>query len=290
MSRSVFLPVILCAASVAPMVMMAQGDGTDGPPNVLVIQREFVKPGKGGMMHQKTEGAFVQALKANHLDIHYLAMTSLTGQDRAVFMNGYATYADWEAETKSTMKNAATEAALEHANVADGDLLSETDTSVWERRDNLSLNNHGLTGDRYMELIVYSIKPGHDAEWDAEVKMVKAGYEKGVPDASWTMFESRFGVNGHEYLIVIPMKSLGMIDVMMSSDKAFEDAMGMDGLKKLSELNAACVETSKENLFAFSPRMSNPPEAWVKAEPDFWAPKKMTPMKKEEKKETMKPM
>jgi hypothetical protein len=41
------------------------------------------------------------------------------------------------------------------------------------------------------------------------------------------------------------------------------------------------------NLFAFSPKMSSPPEQWVKDEPDYWGPKKtMMPMKKAE----MKPM
>jgi len=44
-------------------------------------------------------------------------------------------------------------------------------------------------------------------------------------------------------------------------------------MKKLSDLEAAAVETSQSNLFSFNPRMSYPPDAWVKADPDFWAPK-----------------
>ena len=45
--------------------MMAAQDGAadmSGPPKVLVIGREYTKPGKDGAAHEKTESAFVTAL------------------------------------------------------------------------------------------------------------------------------------------------------------------------------------------------------------------------------------
>jgi hypothetical protein len=48
--------------------------------------------------------------------------------------------------------------------------------------------------------------------------------------------------------------------------------MGPDGMKKLSELSAACIESSQTNLFQFNPKMSYPPEEWIKADPGFWKP------------------
>ena len=286
-----FCRVLLVGAGVAPMMLQAQEDGTNGPPKVLQIVREFTKPGKGGVLHERTEGAYVQALKENHVDVHYFAMTSLTGQDRALFFSGFASFADMEAANKSVAKNAAAAAAMDRANVADGDLLSETGSSVWLLRDDMSMNNSGITGDRYMQISEYMIKPGHDAEWEELVKLVKDGYAKGLPDAHWTMFESHYGVEGQAFLVVTPLKSLGEIDGMLGSDKAFMDAMGEGGMKKMAELEASCVESTSMNLFAFSPKMSNPPDAWVKAEPDYWGHKKMMmPMKKDEKKDATKPM
>jgi hypothetical protein len=251
----------------------------------------MTKPGKSGMLHEKTEGAFVAAIKANHLDIRYLALTSLSGPDRALFLSGYPSLAAWEEERKATDKNAAAAAALDHANVADGDLLAESAQSVWLRKDELSMNPHDLKGDRYMQISQYFVKPGHVAEWEELVKLVKEGYAKGVPEASWSIFEQRYGPSGNAYIVVTPLKSLGEVDGMLGSGKAFADAMGESGMKKMGQLEASCVESWQMNLFAFSPRMSNPPEQWVKDEPDFWGTKKMMmPMKKDEKKETMKPM
>jgi hypothetical protein len=289
MSRLVLVPVVLCTMSVAPMVVRAQDDGTAGPPKVLVVIREMVKPGRNGMMHERTEGEFAQLLRENHVDFHYLALTSLSGPDRALFFSGYSSMAEWEAADKRMGMSSAA-AAMDRANVADGDLLSESGESVWLRKDDLSMNPHDLKGDRYMQISQYFVKPGHVAEWEELVKMVKEGYAKGVPEASWVMFEQRYGPSGNAYIVVTPLKSLAEVDGMLGSGKAFADAMGESGMKKMGQLEASCVESWQMNLFAFSPRMSNPPEQWVKDEPDFWAPKKMMPMKKDEKKDTMKPM
>lgn len=288
-SRSMVLPVVLCGLSVAPMMARAQNDGTNGPPKVLWIVREYTKPGKGGMMHEKTEGALVQALQSNHVNFHYLALTSLSGPDRALFLSGFASFADMETAEKSmdANPNPAAAAAIERANVADGDLLSSSDESTWVRRDDMSMNSHGLMGDRYMQISSYTVRPGHGAEWEELVKMVKAGYAKGVPDGSWDMFENHYGSTGEVYLVVTLLKSMSEVDGMLGSDKAFADAMGADGMKKMGELEARCIESQQRSLFAISPAMSNPPEEWVKAEPEFWAPKKLMTGKK---KEEMKPM
>jgi hypothetical protein len=286
-SRFVVLPVALCTMSVAPLMVRAQDDGTTGPPKVLVIQREMMKPGRAGSMHEKSEGAFVAALKANHLDIHYLAMTSLSGPNRALFFSGYSSVAAWGDESKALDKNVAGAAALDRANVVDGDLLAEQAQSMWLRDDELSMNPHDLKGDRYMQISQYFVKPGHVAEWEELVKLVKEGYAKGVPEASWVVYEQRYGPSGSAYIVLTPLKSLSEVDGMLGSGKSFMDAMGESGMKKMGQLEAASVETWQMNLFAFSPKMSSPPEQWVKDEPDYWGPKKMmAPMKKAE----MKPM
>src|ERR1700739_1379086 len=113
MSRSGFVAAVLCTMSAPPLWVRAQDDGTTGPPKVLMIVREMMKPGRNGMTHEKTEGAYVAAIKANHLDIHYLAMTSLSGPSRALFFSGYPSVAAWEEESKALDKNAAGAAALD---------------------------------------------------------------------------------------------------------------------------------------------------------------------------------
>lgn len=273
MSRKIFLPVVLCCASAAPVRMHAQNDTADGPPKVLVIHREFTKPGKDGAQHQKTEGAFIRAVKANHGQLRYLALTSLSGVDRSLFFSGYPTFAAWEEAELNLDKNQALTEAMDSANSADGDLLASTDKSVWVRRDDLSLNHTRLLGARYMQISTYIVRPGHTKEWEDLIKMTMEGYKKGVPEASWTMWSQRYGNLGNAYLVTTPVKSGNMLDMMAGSTKGFSDAVGEEGMMKLESLRASCVESRQTNLFVIDPKMSIPRDEWVKAEPDFWNPK-----------------
>jgi len=65
----------------------------------------------------------------------------------------------------------------------------------------------------------------------------------------------------------------GRVGSRPQEDKAFEAALGEDGMKKLDELFAAAVESSESQFFSFSAAMSYPPDEWVKADPEFWKPK-----------------
>ena len=258
--------------------------GLESPPKVLVIQREFVKPGKAGAIHEKSESAFVRAMSAAKWPQHYFGMTSLSGPSRALFFIAYDSFAAWEKDNRDTEHNATLAAAFDHAQMADGDLLSAYDSSVWTYNEDLSLNTKGSIAEmRYMELTVFKVRPGHRHDWMELVKMYKEGYAK-VPSAHWATFESMYGMNnGGEYLVAIPRKSLAEVDQDMADQKQFADALGEGGMKKLSELTAVCVESEQSNLFMFNPKMSYAPDAWVKADPGFWKPKMAAPAKKEAK-------
>jgi hypothetical protein len=271
--RSVSFSLLLCLVGGGLLVLRAQNDGSNGPPKVLVIDREFTKPGKSGVLHEKAEAAFIHALSAANSQQHYFALASLSGQPRALFFFGYPSFAAWEEANKAVERNATLSAALDRAFVADGDLLSETGTTVWARRDDLSLNTGNLIGARYMEIRQFVVRPGHAQAWEELVKLVMAGYKKGVPEANWATFEEQYGPGGHGFLVITRLKSLADADQMLGSDEGFVKAMGEDGMKRLAELEASCIESRQTNLFQINPKMSYPPEAWVKAEPDFWKPK-----------------
>lgn len=273
-SQFTAFPLLLMMTGIAPLAVHAQDNGVIPTTNkVLVVVREFTKPGKDGAPHQQTEGDYVRALQSGTGAPRYYAVTSVSGQSRALFLSSYPNFAAWEAEHKSVMNNSTLSAALDRANQADGDLLSETDSSVWMLRDDLSLNTGFRIGSRMMEISTYEVKPGHTSEWEELVKLVIDGYKKGVPDAHWGMYQEAYGSPGGRYAILTTIKSATEIDTEFASGKKFEDAMGEDGMKKMRDLEASCVVSYQNNLFVIDPKMSYPPEAFIKAEPDFWKPK-----------------
>jgi hypothetical protein len=254
-------------------------EGTTPPPKILVIDREFLKPGKGGAAHEKTESAFVQAFARAKWPTHYFAANSLTGKNRTLFFIPYPSFEAWEKDGLAQQKNAALSAATDRAALADGELLSETDAGVFMYNEDQSLRGPvDIAHMRYFEIDLYRVRPGHRKEWGDIVKLVKAAYDK-IPDAHWAVYEAVYGQEDVTYLVFIPMKSAAEIDKNMEQDKQFVEAMGEDGMKKLSELESSAVEFTQSNLFQFSPAMSYPPDAWVKVDPDFWKPKAAAPAK-----------
>ena len=93
------------------------------PPKVLVVMREFVKPGKSGSLHEKSESAFVQAMTAVKWPTHYFAADSLSGQSRSLFFVGYDSLEAWEKDNLATQANSTLASALDNAAIADVHLL-----------------------------------------------------------------------------------------------------------------------------------------------------------------------
>lgn len=246
---------------------------TTPPPKVLAIYREFVKPGKSGAPHEKAESAFVQAMTRAKWTTHYLTLNSITGKPRALFLTGYDSFEAWEKDVLATQSNATLSAALDRAAVADGDLLSDADSSALVYRDEYSLRAAvDIPHMRYFEISVYRVRPGHDKDWDSILKLVMAAYEN-IPEVHWAVYQAVYGQESGNYVVFTPMKSASEIDQSFSLDKKFVSNMGEDGMKKLSELEAVAIESSQHNLFVFAPKMSYVDDAWIKADPDFWKPK-----------------
>ncbi len=267
---SVALCLLLCG-----VVGAAAQDTLPGPPKVLVIQREWVKPGKNGALHNKSESAFVQAMMAAKEPNHYLAATAMTGHTRALFFVGYDSFAAWEKDNQFVDANPTLSAALDNALVADGDLLSDYDGSAWALRADLSLrgDHPDIARSRYFEISRYVVKPGHRAEFEELVKLYVKGYEK-VPNANWITYESVYGAdNGGVFLAFSPMKSLSEVDGEMADGAKFEAALSDGDKTKLRELTASCIQATSTNLVQFSPKMSYPSPDWVKADPAYWTVK-----------------
>jgi len=276
LSRSLLgMSLVVACSCIAAAQENSQGNVSI--PKVLQITREYTKPGKSGMAHEKTESAFVQAMTRAKWPTHYLGMTSLSGKSRALFLTRYASFEAWEKDNAATEKNAALSAALDRASMADGELLDSEDQGVFVFRDDLSLRPRAdLSHMRYLEIDVRHVRPGHVREWIELVKMVNATYEKAVPDAHWGTFQEVYGGDGGTFLVLTAHKTLAEVDRSFQEDELFEAAMGEDGMNKLRELFRESVESSQHQLFAFNPRMSYVGDEWIKSDPDFWKPKTAT--------------
>jgi hypothetical protein len=242
------------------------------PPKVLEIGREFIKPGKAGAIHDKSESHFVAAMAAAKSPTHYIALNSMSGKSRALYLIGYDTFAAMEADDKATEKNATLSDALEKASEADGELLDGVDEFVFTFDLDMSYRPEAdIVHTHYMEISSFHIKPGHMKEFHELTALVIDANKKAGTSAHWAAYEIAYG-GDDEVVAFSPDKSLAEIDTGFAENKPFRDAMGADGLAKLRELEASSIQDSDSELFAVNPRQSYVPEDWVKADPGFWKP------------------
>jgi hypothetical protein len=268
-ARMAFLLVVCVLFGATGIAAIAQ-DTQPGPAKVLVIDREYLKPGKGGSLHEKTEAAFVKALGDAKSATHYIALDSLSGETRTLFFLPYDSFEAGK-EQESIQANTSLSSALDQATIDDGELLSQAGTTVYLYHPEMSLHTTvEIPHMRYFEISRYVIKPGHAQEWRELAKLYVNGFEK-MPEVHWAAYESMYGENnGGVWIVINPMKSLDEVDKGLASGKQFESAVGEASLKHLSELAATCIQSEQTNVFAVNTKISYAADEWAKTAPEVW--------------------
>lgn len=266
------LAVILAAS---PILAARAQEMPSSPPKVLQVTVEMLKPGKAGAPHDRTEGAFVEAMRRAQFPTHYIALNSMSGSSRALYLTGYPSFAAWEKDNKTVDSKPAFAAELDHAAAADGELLSEMHQLVFTYDEGMSYHPHAdVSGARYFEITVFKVHPGKGKVWRELVKLVKDAHEKGHTSAHWAMFEIAYGAEDATYVAISTDKSMSEIDTGFAESKQFVEGLGGDeGMAKFRALVAESVDSMRTELFSVNPRQSYVDEAWIKADPAFWKPK-----------------
>ena len=273
MRKILIAAMAVACLSGAAATLRAQ-DASGPIPKVLLIDREMVKFGKDAG-HDKNEAAFARAAAAAKSPDHYLAATSVTGPSEAWFLVGFDSYADFQKETaydEQPKVRALTAPLFEK----DADYVSDSTEILATYNEKWSYKpDTDIPAMRYFEVETIRVRPGHDKDWEDLVALFNATAAKINLDEHDIFFEAHYGAPNGTIYIFTPRKSLDELDAAMGTGKSFQDALGPDGQKKWGELVEAAVGSDNTTLIRFSPDMSYPPEDWVKADPDFWAPKHM---------------
>ena len=269
--RTIFALALSSFFVASAAIAAAQDAAPPAPPNVLVIQREYLKPGKSGAIHIKSEGNFIKASNDAKWPTHYIAMDSLSGPTRALFMFAYDSFEAYGKDQEAQNANAKYATAMDAAALADGELLTRYDSQAFLYHPEMSLHpSVDVPHQRYWEFTSFHIKSGHDVEWNELVKMYVDGFSK-FPNSHWAMYESKWGENnGGLWVVINPMRTLDEADKGLADGKAFFAAQGEANMKHAGELAAACIESVQTNIFVVNAQESYVDAAWAKAAPEVY--------------------
>jgi hypothetical protein len=273
----VYTPILLALSltMAGSLTAPAKSQSMDGAsaPKYLQVNVEYVKPDKGGLAHDKTEGAFVQAMAKAKFPIHYTAYNALTGQPRAIYLSSFNSFDEFDKANKA-LAAPATAAELERLNLADGELLESTRSLIFESVPELSFHSRRPGPEnRFLQAQVLLIRPGHSKEFEDLVKLVMAAYEKVGSSAHWGAYRLRFGDQAGSYALLTAANSMADFDQIFGDQPKYMASLSDDDKKKMNELRAAAIESGHYELYAVNPAQSYVSEDWIKADAEFWKPK-----------------
>ncbi len=268
-------PILLgLSLSLAGGIIAAAQDAT--PPKVIQLTREWLKTGKAPSAHDKSEAGFVSLATRSKMQGHYVALNSMSGKPRALYMYRYPSYEAWEKDNRMIEKSPAFSADLDRLIASDGEFLDAVDTAVLTYNEELSYHPRpDLSHARYYEVTVFHVKPGHYDDFAEITKMYAAACDKLNRGDHWATYDVQYGADAGTIISFTHRDSLAEVDTMIERSKNFVEAMGgHDAMHKFDELVRESLDAWHTELFSINPKQSYAEEAWVKGDPDFWKPKK----------------
>ena len=269
----ILLGLSLAVAGSATAAAQDQSPATVSAPKYLQVTVEYTKPGKGGLAHDKTESAYVQAMAKARFPIHYIAFNSMSGKARAIYLAHFDSF-DALQKANKVFDNPATGAEFEKLNVADGELLEDTKQLIFSYVPDLSYHSRAPSPKvRYLEARILHVHPGHGKEFEELVKLWIAAADNAGSSDHWGAYRVEYGDQIGSYVFLTSDNSLADIDQSIAEEPKFTAVLTDDDKKKMRELRAAAIDTDRYELYSVNPAQSYVPDEYIQADPSFWKPK-----------------
>ena len=248
-----------------------------GPPKVLLIVREEIKP---GMMaaHTRHSADFVQVFNQMNTPNHRIAMVPVAGNENEVlYITAAQSFAEIETLNRSTDQkmgsaNGAMRVKLDALEKEAPGMHAAMRDMLAVYRPELSFNpGVNIAQMRYFTITTTRIRPGFDSAYaDYIQKIINVARNKAkVDDLHIAVFQVISGAPGGTYMIFRPMKSLAELDnpVGMKVRASMSDDQRKDADKAVRE----AILSSDVSTYAFVPGMSYVDRQFAAMDSAFWS-------------------
>ena len=294
MKKSLLLFVVMIMMAAFSQVF-AQDPAMHGPPKVLYVVREDIKPGMMGA-HSKHSANYANIFRTLDTPNHRIALVPVAGsENEVVYITGCDSFKELEDILNATDKKMA---------AVSGNMKAELDRLEKEApvlhaamrdmfaafRPDLSYNaGVDVRTMRYFSITTTRIKPGHDAEYAEYVgKMINVAQKAKLDNFHLAAFQVVTGAPGGTYLFFRPMKSLAELDE--PTGMKMRVAMGDDMRKDADKAVSDAVMSSETSTYWMTPAMSYVEKDFAAGDPAFWNPKPAMKAKPRPKKKMTKPV
>lgn len=282
MSRKIVSLGILVSGLAA--VAGAQAPEHSGPPPVLSIVREEIKPGRMAA-HEKLNFAYASAMARTSSESNWLGLVPISGDDNStLFLSAFDSFATVEQRRnadEALATNAAFKAEMDTLDKQGLDLHASQRTMYARYRADLSFHpasTEEVAQSRYFSITTVRVKYSRGPDYVEYLKTVNAAREKANNPARFAVYQVVTGAPAGTFLIFRVMTTLKAFDeditAMSGVEKALAEAEGGEEAARKLRLTAAdVVQFADPAVYAMNPKMSRPAPAFAKYDVAFWTPK-----------------
>src|ERR1041385_7564341 len=221
MKRSLlFLLAITLLASLAQVYARSR----HGPPPVLLIVREDIKP---GMMptHDRHAAEFANIFNKLQTPNYRIALEPVAGsENEVIYLTGAGTFAELEGIQKATDEKMAAAAStgmwkadLDRLDKEAPGLHAGMHDMLAVLRPEYSYNfDVNISAMRYFAVTTIRIRPGQEEQYAELVKMTKAARDKAKAELHVAAFQVIAGMPNTTFMNFRPMKSLAEYDLKIA--------------------------------------------------------------------------
>ena len=273
-----------------------------GPPPVLVVTIEEIKPGSMGA-HEKSVGSYFSLFERAKVPGRRIGLQPVSGDvNHVVYLEAHESFADIEAASKrqeeAIAANPALQAELERLDRESGPFHVSQKAMIATYRPDLSyqpLTMDGVAKARYFNMTTTILNPGKTTQYAEYMKQLNAAREKAqVSDVHTAVYQVTSGSAPGTYLTFFMDRSLAEEDAFRKGadarNKAITDALGGESVvKQRSEQTAQIFAPASgvSSFYSVNRALSQPAPQFAAFDPDFWTPKapgKALAVKKDPKK------
>lgn len=270
MLKMCFVLLTLTCGAQGLAAAQAQGQGLPtSQPSLLTIIREQVKVGRAAD-HARIEAGWPALYgRANSPD-YYLAMTSMTGTPEAWYIIPSASHTKY-AETMG--RDVALQADLDRLSRADAEVLEGTRTVQAMARTDLSMGTYpDLSKQRFWEISIIRVRPGHEQEFDAAAKAYGAAAQRSAPNAQYRIYQVIAGMQTPTYIIFSSVPSYGAFDEMLADGMKVMGGANATEMAALDKFSKDATLSWETNRFRLDPKQSYVSREVRASDAAFWGP------------------
>lgn len=295
MKKSLLFFVVVTLLSTFSQLSAQTPPARPGPPKVLLIVREDIKPGMMGA-HNKHSASYASLFRTLQTPNHRIALVPVAGsENEVIYLTGGESFAELESILNATDKKMS---GLSGSLKMEADRLDKEAPMLHDgMRDMLAVFRPELSYNpgvdvrqmRYFSITTIRIHPGHDAQYaDYVQKMVNVAREQAKLDTlHLAAFQIISGAPGGTYMFFRPMKSLAELDVPLGMK--MRAAMSEETRKEADRISGDAIMSGETSTYWLTPGMSYVDKDFIAGDPAFWTPKAEAIAKPKPKRRTSRP-